>query len=152
LSWITNLISNVWRPKKFGSTTFYPIVAPDLWADFHYLESFNTIPELNATISLKARCFANGIIKTVNEKGEEVEAMPEVMKKPNWFQDQKEFMRQCKLFHEIYGEEFTYSLFPVGFDWNRAKAIYTLPPNLITQEYDSTQPFFVWPQLPSPSQ
>jgi len=115
----------------------------------NYLESFNTIPELNATISLKARCFANGIIKTVNDKGEEVDAMPEVMKTPNWFQDQKEFMRQCKLFHEIYGEEFAYSLFPVGFDWNRAKALYTLPPNLITQEYDSTQPFFVWPQIPT---
>lgn len=138
----------MWRPKKFGSTTFYPITKPDLWGDSNYLEAFNSIPELNAVINLKARCFANGRLKTIDAKGNEVDMVPDVLKKPNWFQDQKEFMRQCKLFHEIHGEEFNYALFPVGFDWTKSKAIYTLPPNLIHQEYTENQPFWVWSEAP----
>ena len=138
----------MWRPKKFGSSTFYPIVSPDVFGEIQYLEYFNCIPELNAVINLKARCFANGKLKTVNEKLEEVDAMPEVLRKPNYFQDQKEFMRQTKIYHEIWGNEYIYSLFPVGFTWNKAKAIFTLPPNLIKQEYNNTQPFWVWPEEP----
>jgi len=148
LSWITNVISNMWRPKRFGSSTFYPIVSPDVFGEIKYIEYFNSIPELNAVINLKARCFSNGRLKTVNQKGEEVDAMPEVLKAPNFFQDQKEFMRQSKIYHEIWGNEYLYGLFPVGFNWDRAKAIYTLPPNLITQEYTENQPFWVWAEEP----
>ncbi len=138
----------MWRPKRFGSTTFYPIVSPDTFGEIKYLDYFNSIPELNAVINLKARCFANGRLKTVNEKGEEVDLLPEVLKKPNYFQDQKEFMRQSKLYHEIYGNEYVYSLFPVGFTWKNSKALFSLPPNLITKEYTNNQPFWVWPQEP----
>jgi len=138
----------MWRPKRFGSTTFYPIVSPDTFGDIKYLDYFNSIPELNAVINLKARCFANGRLKTVNEKAEEVDAMPESLKTPNYFQDIKEFMRQTKLNHEIYGNEYIYFLFGVGFDVQKTKALFSLPPNLITKEYTNTQPFWVWPQEP----
>jgi len=147
-NWITDVISNMWKPKKFGASTFYPLVTPDLWAQFDYLKSFNTVPELNAVISLKARTMSNGRLKTVNEKNEEVDLLPDVLKKPNWMQDQKEFIRQSKLFHEIYGNEYIYSLSPVGFGWDRTKALYSLPPNLINQEYDENQPFWSWAEQP----
>jgi len=92
---------------------------------------------------MDARCFSNGTIKVVDSKGKEYpNDLPEVMKRPNWFQDQKEFMRQTKLFHDIYGNEYIYGLFPVGFDWSRTKALFSLPPNIITQEYNDTQAFF----------
>jgi len=74
--------------------------------------------------------------------------MPDSLKTPNYFQDIKEFMRQTKLYHEIYGNEYIYSLFPVGFTWNNSKALFSLPPNLITKEYNNTQPFWIWPQEP----
>lgn len=75
--------------------------------------------------------------------------MPEVLKRPNWFQDIKEFQRQTKLFHEIYGEEYLYTLFPVGLTKDRTKALYSIPPNLVTQEYSGNVPFFTLPAKPA---
>jgi len=153
-SWITNVISNLWRPKRFGASTFYPIVSPDVFEetnDLAYLKYFNTIPEVNAVINLKARCRANGVLKTVDKSGKEINRLPEILKKPNWFQDQKEFMRQCSLFHDIYGNEYIYGLTPVGFAWDRAKALFTLPPNLIKQEYEENQAYWNFAEQPKVS-
>lgn len=146
-------ISTLWRgsPEQWGSSYFYPL-QPGTWQDFHYLDAFNTIPELNAIINLKARCFSNGVLKVVNEKGEEQinDPINKLLKNPNWFQGGKEFMRQTKLFHEIFGNEYMYVFFPVGFKaQDRTKALFTLPPNLICPEYNEVQPFHTFSEAPN---
>lgn len=127
-----------------GNEWFYSIDGSvDVFKSIDYIESYNCVPELSAVIGMKARAFSNGKIKAVDKNGKEVDKVPDCLKKPNWFQDQKEFLRQTKLFHEIDGNEYLYMLFPVGFSPERTKALYTIPPNLIDAEYKSDQPFFV---------
>jgi hypothetical protein len=144
-------VSNLWRgtPERWGDSYFYPL-QPGTWADFHYLDAFNTIPELNAIINLLARCHSNGIYKIVDKNGKDLEGHKHagLIQNPNWFQDQKEFIRATVLFHEIYGNEYLYLLFPFGFNPDRTKALFTLPPNLICPELDETQPFYTFSKQP----
>jgi hypothetical protein len=144
-------ISNLWNgtPERWGQSYFYPL-QPGTWADFHYLDAFNTIPELNAIINLLARCHSNGIYKIVDKNGKDLEGHKHagLIQNPNWFQDQKEFIRTTVLFHEIYGNEYLYLLFPFGFNPDRTKALFSLPPNLITPELDETQPYYTFSKQP----
>lgn len=149
MNWIERVYNNLWRPRKIGNQWFYSVDGNvDVFQKLDYLASFNCVPELNAVINLKARSFSNGIIKAVDKNGKEVDKVPKCLKSPNWFQDQKEFMRQTKLFHEIYGNEYLYMLFGVGFDPSMTKALYTIPPNLVEVEYLEEQPFFVFSEQP----
>lgn len=142
LGWLERVYTNLWRPKKFGNSWFYPVDGyADTFKKLDYLDAYR-IPEVNAVINLKARSFSNGIIKAVDKNGKELDKVPDFIKSPNWFQDQKEFMRQTKMFHEIFGDEYLYFLYPVGFGPERTKALYTIPPNLVEAEYKSNQPFF----------
>lgn len=144
-------ISNLWRgsPEKWGSSYFYPLFN-NTWDDIKYLEAFNTIPELNAIINLLARCGSNGVYKVADKEGKEIEGhwLNLLLKNPNWFQDQKEFISQTIIFHELYGNEYIYSLFPVGFKPERTKALFTLPPNLVCPEIEETQPFYTFSKQP----
>lgn len=149
MNWIERVYNNLWRPRKVGNQWFYSVDGNvDVFQKLDYLHSFNNVPEVNAVINLKARSFSNGIIKAIDRSGKEVDKVPKCLKSPNWFQDQKEFMRQTKLFHEIYGDEFLYMLFGVGFDPSKTKALYTIPPNLVEVEYLEEQPFFVFSEMP----
>lgn len=145
MNWIERIFNNLWRPpRKLGNEWFYSIGGQvDVFQSIDYIDSYNSVPELSAVIGLKARAFSQGRIKAVDKNGKEVDKVPECLKTPNWFQDQKEFLRQTKLFHEIDGNEYLYMLFPVGFSPERTKALYTIPPNLVKCEYKDSQPFFV---------
>jgi len=122
----------------------------NVWEPLSYLAAFEEIPEINAVISLKARSFCNGVIKAVDKNGKGLEGkVPQSLQFPNWFQGQKEFLRQTKLFHEIYGDEFLYLFFGVGLGAETTKAIYTIPPNLVEVEYLDKQPFFVHTKAPN---
>ena len=70
-----------------------------------------------------------------------------VLQTPNWFQAQKEWIRQSVLFHEIYGNEYQYLFFPVGMP-QKVSRIFTLPPNLVTAEYNEKTPFFLFKDAP----
>lgn len=150
LNWIERIFNNLWRPpRKIGNEWFYSVGGQvDVFHSIDYIDSYNSVPELSAVIGLKARAFSNGIIKAVDKNGKEVDKVPDCLKTPNWFQDQKEFLRQTKLFHEIDGNEYLYMLFPVGFSTERTKALYTIPPNLVKCEYKDSQPFFVHTSTP----
>jgi hypothetical protein len=149
---VVQFFSNLWRaPKKEGGVYWYPLNAKAIWSDVDFLESFLCVPELNAIINLKARCRSNGTLKIVNKSGKEIQSHKynSLLKNPNWFQSQKEFIMQTTLFHEIYGNEYVYSLFPLGFDpTDRTKALFTLPPNLVECEYQETAPFFTFSEKP----
>lgn len=150
MSWTSNIISNLFRPRMLGNVWFYPTSA-DTYRAIEYQTSFSEIPEVNAVINLCAKAQSNGILKTVNEKGEEVSTkFDAILKNPNWFQSQKEWLRQTELFKSIYGNEYIYSLTPVGFspDINRTKALYSLPPNITKVEYLSNLPFFLQESKP----
>jgi len=143
MTYLGRIISNLWRPERWGRGWFYRFASShNTWNDIDILDSFNTIPELNAVINLKARAHSNGIYKHVNKDGQEIDDdLNHVLKNPNFFQAQKEFIRQSVLFHEIFGNEYIYTLFPVGLNAT-VKALFTLPPNLITAIYEEKTPFF----------
>jgi phage portal protein BeeE len=139
--------NNLWTPtQKFSGMYWYPIAMRDFWLGDKVLNSFLTVPELNAIINLNASSFSNGVMKVVDNSGKEIASDPvnKILRNPNWFQGQKEFMRQTKLFHDIYGNEYLYIFFPKGFEpQSSLKALYTLPPNLVEPEIDDKeQPFF----------
>lgn len=153
MSWFGDIITNIWRPRKWGSTWYYPLASANNFQDVDHLIAFNQIPELNAVISMKARAFANGVMKEVDMEGKDVQtsdgqALINLLKNPNWFQGGNEFLQQTKVFHELYGNEYLYTLFPVGFDIKRTKTIYTLPPNIVRCRFISDQPFFMFSDTP----
>lgn len=138
---------STWRgtPTKEGGTYFYPIGGYNAWAEVNYLNAFNELPEVNAVINLTARSMSSGIIKSVNSRVKPVENDPflKIIAQPNWFQAEKEWRMQTTLFHEIFGNEYIYALFPLGFKANRTTDLFTLPPPLVCPEYKDMQPFFV---------
>lgn len=94
---------------------------------------------------MKANAMSNGVFKVVDDDREYPdEPILKVLKKPNWFQTQKEFLKQTKIFHEVFGNEYLYLNFPFGFSAERLKAIYTLPSNLVDAQYIDRLPFFAF--------
>lgn len=141
---LRRIITNLWRPSQYGrGGWFYRFASSNnTWNDVDILDSFNTIPELNAVINLKARAHSNGIYKHVDQDGNEIDDdLNRTLKRPNFFQAQKEFIRQCVLFHEIFGNEYIYTLYPVGLPGS-VRALFTIPPNLIESVYLEKVPFF----------
>jgi Phage portal protein len=143
------IFTNLWRPEKWGRSWFYRFnsTAPT-WNEIDVLDAFNTVPELNAAINMKARAHSNGIYKHVDQDGNEIDDdLNRTLKTPNWFQAQKEWIRQSVLFHEIWGNEFQFLYYPVGMP-QKVSRIFTLPPNFITVEYRENIPFFLFKDAP----
>ena len=149
MNWPTRIFNNLIRPARYASGWFYRFYSSaNTWNDVDCLDAFNVVPELNAVINLKARAHCNGIYKHVDEYGQEVPGqLNTVLQSPNWFQAQKEFIRQSVLFHEIHGNEFIFALFPVGMP-GKIKALFTIAPNLVQVAYKSNTPFFYFDVAP----
>lgn len=147
------IISTLWRrpPQKYGNSYFYA-AGFNPWKELDYITAYETIPELNAVVSTKARMFGNGVIKEVNDNGEEVQnsRLVALLANPNWFQGGKEFMRQTKLFRELFGNEYIYTHVPVGVDIERAKrrGLFTIPSNWMKVSYNDKLPFFMHTEQP----
>lgn len=147
---LLNTITNLWRrPRVIGrGQMFYPIAGSSL-RHLDYVEAFQSLPEVNSVINLKARCFANGKIKIVDKSGKEIaHRYTPLFSNPNWYQPISEFLRQCRIYREVFGNEFIYLLQPLGLD-NSVKSIFTLPPDLMTCEYIDATPFFLHNDLPA---
>lgn len=150
-NWPIGIITNWFRGiRQVGGSWFYPLANYDAFAKIECLKAFDEIPELNAVINFKARAFAAGNIYRISKEGERLpdDNIVKLLNKPNWFQGGKEFLRQTKLFHEIYGDEFVYSWYGVGRKAGDTKAIYTLPPNLVKCLYENEEPFFMTADRP----
>jgi HK97 family phage portal protein len=115
------------------------------WDSKNYSKDFKEVPEVNAVISLKARAFSSMKLQVVSkETGKQVnnnEPLVKVLRNPNYYQSQKEFLYQTKVFQEVYGNEFIYPLAPSGLSTNY-KGLFSLPPDLVEIEYPSRQPAF----------
>jgi len=126
---------------------FYPIANGGIeWQAKQYLKDFMEVPEVNAIINMKARAFSNMKLSIVSKTtGKEVannETLVRVLRNPNWYQSQKEFLMQTKLFFEIFGNEFIYLLKPIGMP-NSTKAMYTISSELMDIEIKDTKtPYF----------
>jgi hypothetical protein len=124
------------KAEKFGNSWFYSIGEnpSDFWGNqsyAQYLRDFIEIPELNAVINYRARCESMVKFEIVDKQtGKPVEKKApiiDVLKRPNWFQGQKEFMIQRSLFRQIFGNEYIYFLRPVGMP-DSFKGMFSLPP------------------------
>jgi hypothetical protein len=150
---IPPIFTNLLNVKRDGSGWFHVVSSGyDPWRDGKYIDNFCDVPELNAVINMKANAMSNGRFKVVDDDREYPdEPILKQLKNPNWFQTQKEFLKQSKIFHEVFGNEYLHLNFPVGFGPDRVNAIYTLPSNLIDSEYTDSRPFFVFAADEKPS-
>lgn len=140
-----------YRHHEINGAAFYPLQSANVFAKLQYLEAFNEIPELNAVINKRAKARAQGNYNVVNDKGEVLHDhwLQKLIKNPNWFQAEKEFIRQSCLFRDIFGNEFLYNLTPVGLSKpERTSALFTLPPQLMDLDYKSNLLFFLTKTAP----
>lgn len=131
---------------QFGNEFFYPLFGGMSlnWSDNQYLKHYLEVPEVAAVINKKATAFSNMKLEVVSKAtGKPVnnqEPVVRLLRRPNYFQSQKEFLFQTKLFHEIFGNEYLYFLSPAGF--RNVTGLFTLPPNFVEIEEPST-PYFL---------
>ena len=149
---IPSIITNLFTPIKEGNGYFYRFYSSrhNAFSDIDCMEAFACVPEVNAVINMKANARSNGHFKVVDDNGNEYPNEPilKLLAKPNWFQAGKEFVKQTTIFHEVFGNEYLYGLFPVGFGFEDSKALFTLPPNLVKAEYKEKGMFFSFTEQP----
>jgi hypothetical protein len=147
--------NNLWG-KKVNGNWFYSLEqSADTFRSIDCLKAYQEIPEVNATINLKARAFSNMKLKEVDKDGQEVstpdgQALINLIKKANWFQEGKEFLIYTKVLREIYGNEYLYKTSPIGFDptLQKVKALHSIPAGIVKPKYDNSVPFFMYADAP----
>ena len=145
MGWFDFLKPN--RVSELNGSIFYPISDSTNIFDLQLVRAFQEIPEVNAVLNRDADMFSNMRLSVVDEDGNELENdLSELLKNPNWFQAQKEFLRQTRLFHLVYGNEYMYTL--RGSSISPVRALFTLPPNLVDVTYNQTTPFFLEQEKP----
>jgi hypothetical protein len=135
---------------KLGGNYFIPIAggSMSLYNDLQYDRDFNEIPELNAVISRKARMWGKMQLRIVSkETGKDAknyEYLIKVLRNPNWYQAQKEWLFQTKLFREIHGNEYLYFDKPFGQPFRTVKSLYSLPPANMIVKTPQELPFYMY--------
>lgn len=116
---------------------------------------FLEIPELFQVIAMKGNMFANMKLDVISKQtGQSLpltNPIQKLLKFPNWYQGQKEFLKQTKIFREIYGNEYLHFLKPLGFGLGSTKQISTIDPvNLMLPDSvkNNTTPLFLQPDKP----
>jgi hypothetical protein len=146
----TNLLG--WR-REGGQYWYVLASSADTFKDADVMEAFETIPEVYAPIALKARSYANMRLKEVDADGNEKKTTEgqriiNLISNPNWFQGDKEFLIQTKIFREVYGNEYIYKLLPFGMGNGNVKALFTIPHDIIKCKYDAELPFYLHSEPP----
>lgn len=119
------------------------------WAstELTHLLDYLEVPEVASIINMKARAFANMKLQTVSKTtGLPVKVNESrILNNPNYFQSQKEFLMQTKLFQEIFGNEVLYFLKGVGMP---VSAMFTLPPLFVDIDEMGRQPYWLERDFP----
>lgn len=151
-TWVKKSWSQMTHPELWGNSFFYPAgLIPSLnWSEptpEQNLKDFIEVPEVNAIINYRA--WAQSLVEldaVSRETGKPVtnqDPLVRIFRQPNWFQTQKELLRQTELFRCIFGNEYLYFLTPVGMP-KSYKAMFTLPPLYTKIKYPvKPQPFFL---------
>ena len=139
-----NFNSRTITPEKYGDGYFYPL---NLGTEdtTHYLKQFFAVPELNAIINIRAKALTSAKLELIsNATGKPIanqETLAKILRKPNFYQSQKELFQQNEIFRNIYGNEYYYFLTPFGLP-NTYKGIYALHPNRVIVEYKTDTAYF----------
>ena len=140
--------SNTSSIEKWGGSYFYPLSTVSTLFSNKTFEAFNKVPEVNAILNYRANAKKNVIITAVNKVNDKPATSPNAIKalrlinNPNYFQAQKEFIRQSSLWHDIDGNEYLFFLKPTGCKSSNTKALFTLPPQLVDITLKNEDPFF----------
>lgn len=128
--------------EKLGNHFIYSLSSLKDIYETDALKAFEEVPEVNAVINRDAAMFSNMKIKVVDKNGEEIQdkEVEDLIKRPNWYQAQKEFVRQTRILRNVYGNEFIYFFRPTGL--RKIKSLNTIPSNLIKVRYKSNTPYF----------
>ena len=159
MSWINNLFNiktnGVQLPASYGDPFFYPLgLASSVnWANDNFLTDFLEVPEVNAVVTWKARAWSSMELKVISDVTGDAatsrDPLVRLLMQPNYFQSQKEFLMQTKIWQEIYGNEFLYINKPAAMG---ANALFTLNPAFVNIEYrNESIPFFMRSSLDTPN-
>ena len=157
---IASRLKSVFPSFRFGSTSnpvriedgraWFPLSgnSMSLYDELQYDKDFNEIPELNAVILRKAQMWAKMSLRIISkETGKDAknyEYLIKVLRNPNWYQAQKEWLLQTKLFREIHGNEYLYFDKPFGMPYRTVKSLYTLPPTNMIVKTPQEKPFYMY--------
>ncbi len=135
-------------PEKIGNTYFYPAGMTFGDETQNLLDDFVEVPEVNAIISILGSMGSNINLEVVSKTtGEPIENdLSKLLKTPNWFQTQKEFLNQTDILSNIYGNEILYKLTPIGL--SKAFGLFTIPFNIIKINAGDLQPFWNFHEAP----
>lgn len=131
--------------SRNGANIFVPVGGGmTLYEEVDKLKAFE-LPEVAAVLNMRARMKSRATYRLINKRtGEDSPSkLGEIINNPNWFQSQKEFIRQTSLFHDLFGREYIYKLKPYGMGSNSIKALFTLPPQLTEVKTLDKMPFFM---------
>jgi phage portal protein BeeE len=134
--------------EKWGGSYFYgEKIALTLW-DKKTIEWFLNVPEVNAILNYRAKAKQNVKLRVVSKiTGEDANSaqagqIRNLLKYPNYFQAQKEFIRQSSLFHDIDGNEYIFAFKGENMAPTSSKALFTLPPQYITPKLKNPDYWF----------
>lgn len=136
--------------RKIGEEYFYPISSNNHNSQkIDPLKAF-LVPEVGSILNKRATAHSSVKLEVVSKQTKKpvINNINKLIINPNWFQSQKEFIKQTNLFRDLFGNEYIYLLFPVGFSPERTKAIYTLPPQFIDIEYKPEAKFYTESEAP----
>jgi hypothetical protein len=137
--------------RRIGDEWFYKeLDSKFVWGGVNPLLSFMEVPEVNAVINKRATMFSNGKPMVVNRAGKAIPKDDFLLRlqKPNWYQSFEEFVKNTRIFRDVYGEEFMYLQFPIGYTSEDFKNIFCLPPENVTLKLKAEQPFWKFEELP----
>jgi phage portal protein BeeE len=138
------------KVEKFGNGFFYSMDAKNnsKWqmSDEDLLTAYLEIPEVSSIINYKARAFSQmdlrAVVKSTGEDYTGGDSLARLFDSPNWFQGKQEFLRQTKIFRELFGNEYIYFNVPFGMDIARTKGVFTLPSYMVEIKPAKEQPMF----------
>lgn len=114
-----------------GSVWTTLLSGDDFINDSNYLRTSLENPVLNAIVSLRAKMYSQMQISHVDANGKEVKNSDvlKLLKQPNYFQSQEDFLFQQMWFLSVSGNDFIYQIKPLSSEL--PKAIYNLIPSEI---------------------
>lgn len=140
---------------EINGTTFYDVdlrgllgQSDDVFAPIDLIKSYNEIPPVSSMINYMANAFVNmALIKVDKVTGKEVEAsdsVADILLNPNYYQSTREFIRQSKIYRELFGNEYLFAYTGAGVSKiDRVKALFTLPDSNIEIEAKTKGHYFL---------